>query len=255
MIPLAAGANWAGTLSEFRELPINAVAVAPNETLNWISRYNIRLLVEGRLTAAVQWCAKVTNGPRRNRQEAEKGTPVIQTQMCQVFFDMFVRIQKGSGLLPTVAQVLEEASIHSGIMPYLSLRHPQEDGDCAIALFAPAWQQWLELPSSPRLQSEVMDVERSARKSGILLQAGLHGCGFHEIGKFSSKARKNFYVESLSLPALSEGQATNIFGFAVPFPGDVRDAPARHPAPARRWLNLGRGVPAMAPGSTMCSAT
>lgn len=174
--------------------------------------------------------------------------------MCQVFFDMFDHARSGSSRLPTTGEVLEAASVHSGIMPYLSLRHLQTDGDCNIRIFAPAWLKWLKLASPPRRQSDMAGAAMAARKSGILFQAGLHRCGFHEVGTFSHGDQTNLFVETLSLPAQSDDDVMNIFGFAVPFPRHASDPGAPRPSPARGWLDLGHGVPAFAPASTMSLA-
>lgn len=176
---------------------------------------------------------------------------MIRSQMCQVFFDMFDRIRNGSRELPTTWEVLEAASVHSGIMPYMSLRHPQVDGACGIEIFAPAWQQWLELSHAPRLQSDVMDADGAARKSAVLLQAGQHSCGFHEIGRFSFHDQKSMFVETLSLPAQNTGNVMNIFGFGVPLSSDTRDSAGQLPAASRQWVDLGLGVPPQAPPSML----
>lgn len=176
---------------------------------------------------------------------------MIRSQMCQVFFDMFDRIRNGSRALPATSDVLEAASVHAGIMPYLSLRHPEPEGGCRFGIFAPAWQQWLNLPNTPRLQTDVMDAEGAARKSAVLLQAGQHRCGFHEIGSFSFRGQKSILVETVSLPAQSTGAVMNIFGFAVPLSSDTRDESGQLPALSREWLDLGQGVPSTGPVSTL----
>lgn len=179
---------------------------------------------------------------------------MIRTQMCQVFFDMFNRLRNGSDGLPTTGQVLEAASVHSGIMPYMSLRHPGPDGVCGIEIFAPAWKQWLGLASAPRWQTDVMDAEGAARKSAILRQAGQHNCGFHEIGTAAFRDQKSFLVETMSLPAQREDGVMNLFGFAVPLLSDAGEEAGPRTLPSRRWLDLGHGVPAEAPSSMLSLA-
>ena len=176
---------------------------------------------------------------------------MIQTQMCQVFFDMFQHTRNGSHLLPTKEQILEAASLHPGILPYLSLRHPDINGNCPIDIFAPAWRQWLGLERSPRLQNEVMDAEETGRKARVLYQTGLYSCGFLEVGTFSFRGKRNFFVETLSLPAQSTGEVMNIFGFSVPLSGNEGTSGGERSPLTRQWLDLGHGVPDEVPESML----